>query len=263
MKRTKIAIGMLFIILLILLVGMSYYLLFEVESKVPEEMKETFEIKQEEFMERNIFIISPKNGPKTEKTILYLHGGSYMAEASQKHWELLKKIVEDTKATIIMPDYPLAPKYNYKDVFEIMIPFYKELINKVDVNNLILMGDSAGGGLGLAIEEKIGEESLPMPSKTIFISPWLDVRLQNSEIEEYEEKDKVLNKDTLKLAGITYAGSEGINSYLVNPIDGDLLKLKNITIFIGTNDILNPDTKLLKEKAQEKGIRRTNSNKRI
>ncbi len=263
MKRTKIAIGMLFIILLILLIGMSYYLLFDVQSTVPEEMKENFEIKQEEFMERNIFIISPKNGPKTEKTILYLHGGSYMAEASQKHWELLKKIVEDTKTTIIMPDYPLAPKYNYKDVFEIMIPFYKELINKVDTNNLILMGDSAGGGLGLAIEERIGEENLPMPSKTIFISPWLDVRLQNPEIEKYEEKDKVLNKDKLKIAGITYAGSEGLNSYLVNPIDGDLLKLKNINIFIGTDDILNPDVKLLKEKAEEKGVRRTNSNKRI
>ena len=114
MKRTKIAIAILFIILLSLLIGMSYFLLFDVESTVPEEMKETFEIKQEEFMGRNIFIISPKNEEKTDKKILYLHGGSYMAEASQKHWELLKKIVDSTKATIIMPDYPLAPKYNLK-----------------------------------------------------------------------------------------------------------------------------------------------------
>ena len=93
MKRTKLAIGMLFIILLILLITMSYYLLFNLESTVPEEIKETFEIKQEEFMERNIFVISPKNEKKTEKVILYLHGGSYMAEATQKHWDLFKQIV--------------------------------------------------------------------------------------------------------------------------------------------------------------------------
>ena len=254
---------MLFIILLILLITMSYYLLFNLESTVPEEIKETFEIKQEEFMERNIFVISPKNEKKTEKVILYLHGGSYKAEATQKHWDLFKQIIKDTKATIIMPDYPLAPKYNYKDVFEMIIPFYKELIGKINTNNLILMGDSAGGGLGLALEEKIAEENLLMPSKTIFISPWIDVRMQNQEIEKYEKNDKVLNKDKLKLAGIAYAGSDGIDSSLVNPIDGDLSKLKNITIFIGTNDILNPDIKLLKEKAENQGVRGTNTNKRI
>ena len=263
MKRTKLAIAMLFIILIILLICMSYYILVDVKTTVPEEMKELLEIRQEEFMGRNIFIISPKSGEKTSKTILYLHGGSYMAEANEKHWELFRQIIDDTKTTIIMPDYPLAPKYNYEDVFEMMVPFYKELIERIDTNNLILMGDSAGGGLGLSLEEKIGEENLPMPSKTIFISPWLDVRLKNPEIEKYEKKDKVLNKEKLKLAGIAYAKNDGIDSYLVNPIDGDLSKLKNITIFIGTNDILNPDTKLLKEKAEDQGIRRANTNKRI
>ncbi len=255
MKRNKIMLAVLVIILLIVLIATSYYILVDVKSKVPEEMKEICQVDAKQFMGRDIFILTPKNRQATETRILYLHGGSYMAQTSQKHWEFLKQLVIDTGATIILPDYPLTPKYNYKDVFQMMIPLYKEMIDQVDSKNFILMGDSAGGGMGLALEERIGEDNLPMPAKTILISPWLDVRLTNPQIEEVQENDKELNKEALKLAGIAYSGGEeGRNSYLVNPIEGDLSKLQNITILTGTYDILNPDVKVLKEKADKIGV---------
>ena len=178
-----------------------------------------------------------------------------MAEATEQHWEFLGQLVDDTGATVIMPDYPLAPKYTYKDVFDMVEPLYKEIVDRVDANNLVMMGDSAGGGLALALEEKIGGEELyPLPEKTILISPWLDVRLMNPEVDEVQKKDKELNKDMLRVAGIAYSGNDGINSYLVNPIDGDLSKIKNLTVLTGTNDILNPDAHLLQQKAESQGI---------
>ena len=150
-----------------------------------------------------------------------------------------------------MPDYPLTPKYHYQDVYNMVEPLYKEIIEKVGSENVILMGDSAGGGLALGLYEKMGEEAVALPTKTILISPWLDVRLENENIPQMEKIDTVLNKEALRLAGIAYAGKDGINSYLVNPIDGDVSLLKNIKIFIGTEDILNPDCHLLEEKAKE------------
>ena len=114
------------------------------------------------------------------------------------------------------------------------------------------MGDSAGGGMALALEEKLSQEQIEMPNKTILISPWIDLRLQNSKIDEFQKKDKQLNKDALILAGAAYSNNE--DNYLVNPIDGDLSKLENITVFIGTNDILNPDVYLLQEKGKNQGI---------
>jgi acetyl esterase/lipase len=231
-------------------------MVIDIQTKEPQEVNETCNIETEQFMGRNIFIVTPTNIEQSNKTILYFHGGSYIAEATQEHWDFIEQIVNDTGATVILPDYPLAPKYTYKDVFKMVVPLYKEVINKVDSSNLIIMGDSAGGGLGLALAETIGEENLQMPSKTILISPWLDVRLTNSAIDETQKNDKELNKETLKLAGIAYAGDdEGINSYLVNPIDGDLSKLKNVTIFTGTYDILNPDVKVLEEKAEKVGTK--------
>lgn len=256
MKRVvKWILLMLFFLLIVSFIISAYFFIVDIETRVPKKVENSCYIETKQFMSRNIFIITPKDEEiKNNTVILYFHGGAYVAEATEQHWDFIENIVKDTGATVVLPDYPLTPKYNYKDVFKMVIPLYKEIIDKVDANNLILMGDSAGGGLGLALEEKISEEFLPLPGKTVLISPWLDVRLNNKEIDIVQVKDKQLNKDTLKLAGISYAGEDGIDSYLVNPIDGKLAKLKNMIILTGTNDILNPDVHVLMEKAKKEGI---------
>ena len=276
-KVIKSAVTLIVLLVLTAVAVVAYFMIAEIETKViPNENTYTCNIEQKKFMNKNVFILTPKNIEKTELTILYFHGGSYMAEIMQEHWNFLEKVINSTGATVILPDYPLAPKHNYKDVFDMVVPLYNEIVSKINLENLVVMGDSAGGGLALALEEKIvadtkslstqndseeinqGEigmnQDYKLPAKTILISPWLDVRLENPKINEVKKLDKNLNKDTLKLAGIAYAGEDGLNSYLVNPIDGDLSKLKNITIFTGTYDILNPDVHILVQKAEEQGI---------
>ena len=253
-KIAKTIIGIIILIIAIIMLIISFFLIMDIESKAPEEVQIDCNLETEEFIGRKVFIITPKNEQKSEKVILYLHGGSYVAETSSNHWKFLEKLVKDTNATIILPDYPLTPKYTYKDVFTMITPLYKEIIEEVSTDNLILMGDSAGGGMSLALLERLSEENVEMPYKTILISPWLDVRLENPEIDNVQKYDKDLNKESLKIAGIAYAGKDGIDSYLVNPIDGDLSKLKNITIFTGTYDILNPDVHVLDEKAKKVNV---------
>ena len=253
-KIAKTIIGIIILIIAIIMLIISFFLIMDIESKAPEEVQIDCNLETEEFIGRKVFIITPKNERKSEKVILYLHGGSYVAETSSNHWRFLEKLVKDTNATIILPDYPLTPKYTYKDVFTMITPLYKEIIEEVSTDNLILIGDSAGGGMSLALLEKLSSEKVEMPYKTILISPWLDVRLENPEIDKIQKYDKDLNKETLKIAGIAYAGEDGMNSYLVNPIDGDLSKLKNVTIFTGTYDILNPDVHVLEEKAQKANV---------
>lgn len=237
-----------------LVIVFGYFMLVDIETKIPEDVKENCKIETEEFMSRKVFIIEPQN-EKSEKVILYFHGGAYVAEATNEHWEFLEKVANDTKATIVMPDYPLTPKYTYKDVFNMIEPLYKEIISKVDVQNLIVMGDSAGGGMALALMEKMSVNNISLPSKTILISPWLDVTVSNPKVQDVQSNDKVLTKEKLVIAGLSYArDEEGMNSYLVNPINGPLEKLKNITIYTGTYDILNPDAHLLAENAQNAGV---------
>ena len=272
-KIIKITVILIVLAILTLVSTVAYFMLAEIETNIlPNERTYTCNIEEKEYMNRNVFILTPKNVEKTDMVILYFHGGSYMAEITNEHWNFLEKVINKTGATVILPDYPLSPKYNYKDVFNMIEPLYNNIVSKIDTNNFIVMGDSAGGGLALAIEEKIVNDTekenennddsrnnneninYKLPKKTILISPWLDVRLENNRIDEVQKLDKDLNKETLKLAGIAYAGTDGINSYLVNPIDGDLSKLNNITIFTGTYDILNPDVHILEEKAKNQGL---------
>ena len=249
----KIIVVTIFLLSIIIALTIAYFFNIDIKTTEPKETIEECEIKTYEYMQRNVFTITRKNqGEENDvKYILYFHGGSYVAEATQNHWVFLENIVKDTGYIVIMPDYPLTPKYNYKDVYSMVEPLYKEIIDKVGNDNVMIMGDSAGGGLALGLYEKLAEETILLPAKTILISPWLDVKLENEQIKEIEKKDTILNKEALKIAGIAYAGEDGINSYLVNPIEGDLSKLENIKVFIGTDDILNADCHLLEENAKK------------
>lgn len=253
MNRKYKIIGFIILIIALLIpviMTMYYYYIYNRETKIPEDIETTCKIETKEIEGRKVFEISPNNS-ETDFTILYFHGGAYIAEATKDHFEFVQNLSKDLNATVIMPDYPLTPKYNYKDVFNFIEPLYKQIINNLNGKEIVLMGDSAGGGMALALEEKLSQEEIRMPIKTVLISPWLDVRLQNVKIDEFQKKDKQLNKEALILAGAAYANND--DNYLVNSIDGDLSKLKNITIFIGTNDILNPDVYLLQEKAKNQG----------
>ena len=253
-KITITIFGVLLILIVIAIVILAYLKFTDIESKEPVQIEDFCNVEIEEFDGRKVFVVTPKEGKVSNIGILYFHGGSYMAEMSEVHWNFIRKLTTDTKSTVIIPDYPLTPKYNYKDVYNMVEPLYKEVVQKLNPDDLIVMGDSAGGGLALGLLEKVSGENIPMPGKTILISPWLDVRLTNSEIDKVQKEDKELNKDALKLAGIAYAGNDGIDSYLVNPIDGDLSKLRNITILTGTSDILNPDVHVLEQRAKEQDI---------
>ena len=251
----RIIINLIAIIITIIVMIFGYYMIMDIETKIPQKANESCDIETKEFMSRKIFIIKPKTEQLSKKVILYFHGGAYVAEATTLHWDFLEKLANDTKSTIVMPDYPLTPKYTYKDVFNMVETLYKEIISKVDVKNLVMMGDSAGGGITLALAEKISQNNIQLPSKTILISPWLDVTLTNEKIKEVQKNDKDLNKEKLLIAGISYArDEEGMKSYLVKPINGPISKLKNVIIYTGTYDILNPDTHLLQEKAKKEGI---------
>ena len=255
-KKTKIIAAFATILFAIVIVDILIYIYFfqgNIESKVPDGIREKCNVKEEKFQERNVFVLTPKGKKKTKKAVFFLHGGSYIAELNQTYWDFLSDFTQDTGTTVIVPDYPLAPQYHYTDVFKMITPLYQEIAKKVRTENLIIMGDSAGGGMSLALRQKIEQDQMEKPSKTILISPWLDVTMENPESRKIQENDKMLNIELLRLAGISYAGEEGdTKNYLISPIYGPIENLENIIIYTGTYDVLNPDVHRLQDIAKEK-----------
>lgn len=215
---------------------------------IMEEIKKIAKIEEYFIDERKVYEIENKNKVNKDAIIVYLHGGGYIGGITRRHANFLYKILNDTEMKIVLPDYPLAPRYTFLDVFK----FIEKLMEKYnDEENLIFMGDSAGAAIALAYAQKLGEENKKTPKKMILISPWLDITLKNSKILEKEKDEKVLNTKVLKFAADKYASESEQENYLVSPINGPLDKINNLVIFTGTADILNPDAYVFKEKIEK------------
>ena len=219
-------------------------------ANIIEEFKHIANIKETAINDRKIYEIENKAEVNKDATIIYLHGGAYIGGITRRHLNVLYKFLNDAKMKIVLPDYPLAPKHTFKDVFKFLEKLYDEY---KDEKNIIFMGDSAGGALALALAQKLGEENKKQPQKMILISPWLDITLKNEKIPEIEKTEKVLNRTVLKFAADKYCGELEQENYLVSPINGPLDKINNIIIFTGTKDILNPDAHIFKEKIEQAG----------
>ncbi len=241
---------MIFVIIVFDIILLEY--ITRAKSKKPtKKLRKISEIKTDKIDKKILYKITPKGVSNNDFDILYFHGGAYSGGLSKTHWNFITRLVEDTHANILVPDYPLIPKNTYKDVFHMADEIYE---NYLMDKKFIIMGDSAGGGISLAFSQKLGEENKRMPEKIVLISPWLDITMQNKEIDNIQKKDKVLNKNALKLAGSLYCGKENPKNYLVSPIYGPIDKINNMLIFTGTYDILNPDVAIIKEKVDSKKL---------
>ena len=259
-KKLKYKIGfriamVVFVACCVAVIFLTLYLFNgEIVSNVPDWFEDSYAVETEKIEGRKVFIIKKDKETDSDSIILYLHGGSYMAELKQEHWLFFEGLLQDTNATLVVPDYPLTPKYNYKDVFTMMEPCYEKILENEQDKTWIVMGDSAGGGLALALLEKMGEKGRKMPDALFLLSPWLDTSMENQKIDEVQSKDPMLSKPALKLAGEQYGRDiKEEDTYLVDPLYGPLQNLCPIVVFTGTADILNPDVAILEQRCKEAG----------
>ena len=181
-------------------------------------------------------------------------GGGYVNSFASQHWTLMSKLVQALNCTVTAPNYPHAPEYHVHDVFALLLPLYTELAARAGAANVILMGDSSGGGISLALAQRLREEGGEQPRQIILLSPWLDATLSNPDIPEFDRIDPFLGVEGLKYAGEVYARNVDPKNYLVSPVYGSLKDLAPVTLFIGTCDILFPDCRKLRDKAAAEGV---------
>ena len=178
---------------------------------------------------------------KSDITVFYIHGGGYEHDFSPFHWKFIKKIIENTDALVIAPAYHLIPFGNCQDSFNLIVPLYREYTQKHLQRKIVLMGDSAGAGLALALAEHFSSEHIRVPDELILMSPWVDVSMENPEISEYVSKDPWLTIPWLKVCGRHWAGQYDVRDWHVSPLNGNCSGLQNVTVFVGTSELFYPD----------------------
>jgi acetyl esterase/lipase len=225
----------------------------KVPANIPKSIHEKHRVEVEEFKRRKCWTISPKSS-ENNPVILYLHGGAYYANITQLHWRFIEQLLIGTNAAFVVPDYPLAPESKCTDTYQFLDAIYEKLISNHHSKQIVFMGDSSGGGLALGFAQKIQKERIKQPQQIILFSPWLDVSMTNPEIVKFDKRDKILNVTGLKTAGKNYAGTLDVTNCRVSPIYGDFSGLGEISVFIGTNEVLIADARKLKQKLEKQQI---------
>ncbi len=195
------------------------------------------EISQYVFEGMQCFVFG--NYKEQSKHILYLAGGAYTNAPGRLQLKFMKRISKKTKCNITIPIYPKLPTATHKECYDKLIKLYSKLSS--EYKDIVLIGDSAGGGLATGLTSYLNNNNLKLPKRLILMSPWIDVSMDNEKAFLNEEKDILLRVYGLKELGKMWAGDSLVNSYLVSPINASFKNFPKTTIFCGLDEILYYD----------------------
>ncbi|MGY0496910.1 alpha/beta hydrolase fold domain-containing protein [Nocardia sp. FBN12] len=197
-----------------------------------------------------IYTVTPSDGI-SRGGLVYAHGGGWVGEIASQHWQLAARIAAQTHLVVTVPIYPLIPFGTAAQV----IPRIAELVTSAGERHgpTFLAGDSAGGQIALSTALHLRDAGHTVP-RTILISPALDLTLENPEIDAVLRRDPWLGRDGGLVFGKLWSGELSMKDPLVSPLFGEFDGLGPITVFTGTDDILNPDARLLAAKLREAGV---------
>lgn len=197
-----------------------------------------------------VYTITPKTG-RPRGGVVYVHGGGWVNQIALQHWQLAAQIASEEGTSVTVPIYPLVPFGTADQV----VPAVANLVrtSTAGYGSTCLAGDSAGGQIALSAALLLRDDQHTVP-RTVLISPALDLSLSNPEIDRVQPSDPWLGRDGTRVFIEHWRGTLAISDPRVSPLGADLNGLGALTVFCGTRDILNPDTRLLVDKAVTAGI---------
>ena len=194
------------------------------------------------------------DGANAEKLILYVHGGGYVSGSCNDHRGFVSKFAKNTGVTNLVYEYRLAPENPFPAALDDSVKVYQWLLaSGFKPENILIAGESAGGGLCLAILLALKERNIALPVAAVAISPWADLTCSS---DSYQTKNKMslapLNSWTV--FSKHYIGDNEATNYLISPLYGDLKGLPPIMLNSGVDDELYNDGEKFYLKAKRAGV---------
>ena len=200
-----------------------------------------------------VFTLAPARPVQAPRPVLYLHGGGYARPITQQHWGFLAWLVRTTGCEVTVPLYPLAPESTCTDTLAWVHAVHAQLATQHAPEAIHLMGDSAGGGLALALAQNLRDAGQPPAAQMVLITPWVDVAVPYPAAVHTARRDPMLALAGVREAGRLYAGALPLDHPAVSPAWGDVAGLPPMTVFVATRDLLGHDALAFAERVQQAG----------
>ncbi|MEI9415219.1 alpha/beta hydrolase [Mesorhizobium sp. Cs1321R2N1] len=222
------------------------------DHRPPALLQQRYDIQTRSVDGFPVYEIAPR--AEEHKQILYLHGGAYVFEITPYHWYLIADMADRLGYGITVPIYPIAPEHNFHAMFGMVGAVYRRMLEETEAEDIIFMGDSAGGNMAVVLTMMAAEEGLPVPSRHVLISPGLDVSLANPEVFEAERNDPWLGIAGGREAIRLYSAGMDPTDWRISPVYGDLSVLPKTLLLTGSRDLLTPDNLIFAQKARTAGV---------
>jgi monoterpene epsilon-lactone hydrolase len=189
--------------------------------------------------------------------ILYLHGGGYVFGSAYAYRHLAGQIAARANAAAFVADYRLAPEHPCPAAVEDARAAYRGLV-EAGAQKIVLVGDSAGGGLTLALLAITQAEARAGtgvgPSAAVAMSPWTDLALTGPSMTERADDDPIFTPAQVATIAARYLHGHDPRDPLASPLYGGLAGLPPIQLHVGTSEVLLDDSRRYAERARREGV---------
>ena len=192
-------------------------------------------------------------GTAPTRTILYLHGGGFVGGIDRFHWRFVAALARSTGARLVVPAYPLTPTHTWRDSHPALLDLFERLAIE-SPRGVAIAGDSAGGGLALALAQQIAVSPGPQPTALVLVSPWVDLAGTTPGTEQAAAWDPWLKLSKLRLYGQWWAGEDDPARPEVSPLHGEHAGLPRTLVLCGTRDLLVPQVREAVRRAGAAGV---------
>jgi epsilon-lactone hydrolase len=197
-------------------------------------------------------LLSPR--PELAPTVLLLHGGGFVMGSSFGYRHLASALAAAADASVLVPDYRLAPEHPFPAAVEDSVRAYVWMLDSgVPAERIVMVGDSAGGGLVLSVQTMLTRQDLPLPGGSMLLCPAVDLSYEE-EIELPTEPQPAISIAQLRSFAAAYLAGASPHDEVVNALRADLTGYPPMLIQAGTGDVLGKDAHRLAEHATACGV---------
>lgn len=195
----------------------------------------------------------PRERP--EKVVLYLHGGGYVTGSIESYLMLCVPLARALGLRVVLPEYRLAPEHPYPAALEDALKAFRGILAEgYAASDIVLAGDSAGGGLCLAAALSLRDSGSPSPAAVICLSPWADLSNSGASHAANAKSEALLDTGTLDRWAALYSGGARLDDPYISPVHGDFRGLPPLLIQVDRGEILLDDSRTVAEKAEAAGV---------
>ncbi len=188
--------------------------------------------------------------------LLYLHGGGYIACSPETHRPLVSSLVRRVRGRAFVPRYRLAPEHPFPAALDDAKAAYRYLLDveRIGPEQIVIAGDSAGGGLALALALAIRDEQWPNPAGIVAFCPWTDLAVTGVSLDENSERCAMFTGNTIRRAARFYVGDADPTSPLISPLYGDFRGLPPMLVHASEDEVLRDDAIRVADAARNAGV---------